>query len=84
LCKEGGAAGRRAAAERVFGVPKTSPEQGLLAERGATAWLGAAVGGPVGFAVSIGVSIAWDIWAAPWIYEQVGAIPTRNLEGFGP
>jgi len=38
------------------------------------------IGGPVGIAVGIGISIAWDIWAAPWIYENIlDSVPERRL-----
>ncbi len=37
------------------------------------------IGGPIGLIVGIGVSIAWDKWAAPIIYERLDAIPTRHL-----
>lgn len=37
------------------------------------------IGGPVGFVVGIGISIVWDIYVAPWIYENRDAEPTREL-----
>ncbi len=52
---------------------------GIAAGKGAAALIGASFGGPVGFVVGVGISIAWDVWAAPWIYDNIGAIPTRNL-----
>jgi hypothetical protein len=41
--------------------------------------VGWAFTGPVGFLVGVGISIAWDIWVAPGIYEARGAVPTRHL-----
>ncbi len=55
---------------------------GLGAKRLATAYIGASVGGPIGFVVGIGISIAWDIWVAPQIYKALDAEPTRNLYPF--
>jgi hypothetical protein len=52
---------------------------GVVIGRGTAALFGASIGGPVGLAAGIVISIAWDKLAAPWIYERVGAVPTRNL-----
>jgi hypothetical protein len=38
------------------------------------------IGGPAGFVIGVGISIAWDKWAAPWIYENVlDSVPERRL-----
>ena len=47
--------------------------------KGASALVGTSIAGPVGFVVGVGVSIAWDIWIAPRIYERLGAVPSRQL-----
>jgi len=47
--------------------------------KGASSLVGTAIAGPVGFVVGVGVSIAWDIWIAPRIYERLGAVPSRQL-----
>ena len=52
---------------------------GTVAGKGTAALIGTSFGGPVGFVVGVGISIAWDVWVAPWIYDNIGAVPTRNL-----
>ncbi|MCB8923680.1 MAG: hypothetical protein H6662_19000, partial [Ardenticatenaceae bacterium] len=47
--------------------------------KGAAKLVGAAIAGPVGLVIGVGVSIAWDLWIAPRIYERPGAVPTRQL-----
>ena len=47
--------------------------------KGAAKLVGAAIAGPVGLVIGVGVSIAWDLWIAPRIYERLGAVPTRQL-----
>ncbi len=38
------------------------------------------IGGPAGFVIGIGISIAWDKLAAPWIYENIlDSVPERRL-----
>lgn len=41
-----------------------------------------AFGGPVGIGVGFTLGIIFELQAAPWVFEKIGAIPTRELERF--
>jgi hypothetical protein len=45
---------------------------------------GLAFGGPVGVGVALGLGIAFELGAAPIIFQFLGAVPTRDLAPLGP
>ena len=36
-------------------------------------------GGPVGKGVAFTFGVLFELEAVPWVFERIGAIPTRNL-----